>query len=299
MDSDELINRAESLVEEARSDSVTVSHLTNGANKLLGVGFTNEPVLSYLFEEEQPHYIGGLQTGTKLNISGPEGTEEVKSEKYGGTGWFVVTNMRVLILVNAPEQDDVISIPLSLLNDNPDSNDQGVNLINERFKLRTTILRMNTDNYSYELPKPGGISDDALKYIRTESGVNQSELEEVHYFAAKETVFMCKKCKQEVSENAKKCPHCGYYPGKGGKGALWHLSSVFVWPMAVKGAADEIRTRRGIAEERTVVSEDSSIEVDEPYDPIGKIERLSELYDKGIISEKEFEQKKGELLDEI
>lgn len=288
-----MISRAESLVEGARSDSVTVNSLTNGENKLVfgGMG-SNQPVISYILESEQPHFIFQITPDTTaITISGSDGTiESNPNEGYGPGGWFVVSDMRVLMIVNAPHEDEVISIPLG-------SNIVSVKLEDNGF-LRGTNLVIDTQDYKYKLLEPHKFNNEALRYIRNECGANQSEVEEVHYLSERETEFMCKKCKQEVSPDAKKCPHCGYYPGKGGKGALWHLSSVFVWPMAVKGAADEIRTRRGIAEESAKTQEEA---VNDPADedPFETIERLKELYENGAISDEEFQSKKEEILDRL
>lgn len=301
MNSDDVTGHAQSLVEGARSDSVTVDRLTDSEDKLSSGGeTTNEPIIYYLFEEEQPHFIlklnldsGKFSLGSSVTVSGPDGTSELKPRGRNRTGWFVITDMRALILINGPDDDDVISIPQSSIDQVDYDNKAG--LIGSSHGADVVL---STKSYTYEFATSDDIRGPPVDYIEQEDGGNQSELEEVHYLSDKESVFMCKECKQEVSPDAKKCPHCGYYPGKGGKGALWHLSSVFVWPMAVKGTVDEIRSRRGVAEESTKTQEpeDADPSDDEPLD---KIERLSELNEKGVISDEEFETKKAELLDEI
>lgn len=98
--------------------------------------------------------------------------------------------------------------------------------------------------------------DSAIKHVESKEGKSKIKLDKLSPSEPQEIEFVCKKCKEEVSRDAEKCPHCGYYPGGGGKGALWHgtaLATSFTpigWAMMAKGASDELKSKSGVAEER-------------------------------------------------
>lgn len=289
MDKGEIVSVAEDLTEDAMGDSVTDQKLANNVTSRLAPKVTNEAPVAYLLEGEQPHFLFQLSPFGKATVAGQEADLEFDDFEIKGGGWFVTTDMRVLVIVNAGEQDEEISIPLS-----------EIESINYKSKMmgggRVTI---ETDKFACEFISTQDVSDSALEYIRDEDGVHQSDLKQKTSLIETESVLVCKKCGEEVSKNAKKCPHCDYYPGGGGKGALWHATSLFVWPMAVKGAADEVRSRRGIAEEKRVQAKETSGEDAASHDPLDTLERLGELRDQGVVTQEEFARKKEELLDKL
>jgi len=300
----ELISKAEDLISSARHSSVSVSRLTNGENKLLGGSvISNKPIISYLFDDEQPHYIYKLQSmkNVTIHIKNTGEKNQLSSPTLNPTGWFAVTDHRFLIIVNGETEDDVISIPLNKINK--------TKYDNKRF--RGTTIWIDTDNYKYKINYPKSAPEQAITYIRNYNKTPEKDLEEQHYITNKQTVIVCKKCREEVPDDAKKCPHCGYYPGSGGKGSLWHGTALATsWTpigmaMLAKGAADEARTRRGVAEEIGVTDANANDDDNDDdaqtgsEDSFEKLERLNELKEQGILSEEEFQKKKEEILDDI
>jgi hypothetical protein len=286
MATDDIVSQAKKLKSRARGDSVKVKHLTNGEGAIMGMEAFNQPLISYLLKDEQPHHmypIGGIK------ISGADSAESGCAVHRGKV---VVTNMRVLVVTYQELSDDVVSIPLSLIE----------NIGFDKNYLRTSWLNIYTDDYEYSISTTGKPKK-ILKNIESMEAVNQAQVEEVYQIGTSETNFVCSKCRENVPPDAEKCPHCGYYPGKGGKGGLWNATAVATsWHpigmgMLAKSAADSHRARKGIAEE--VAASNEAENADEDEDDFDKLERLSELNDKGVLSDEEFEEKKEEILDQL
>ena len=119
------------------------------------------------------------------------------------------------------------------------------------------------------------------------------------------TKSVCRECREEISPDVKRCPHCGWKPKK--RGGLWWGATALMsfnpigWAMGAKGASDNIKASKGVTEETTVSSDEAPTEdtarVEET--PTEKLERLNELRKEDVISEEEFEAKKKELLEQI
>lgn len=294
----ELISKAEELAKSSPHSSVSINNLTNNAKKFLGGARSNKPVISYLLDNELPNYIYPLQSMKSVTIY-MEDTDEKRNlspEPLNPVGWFVITDLRFLIIVNGETEDDVISIPLQDINK--------IKYKNEKIFSGSQIW-IHTGEYIYSINYPKRAPEEAIHYIRNYDNKPDRDLEEQHYIISEETVIVCKECRQEVPDDARKCPHCGYYPGSGGKGWLWHGTALATsWSpigmaMLAKGATDEARTRRGVAEKTTRLSDEPSDEQADSDDAIERIRRLKELNEEGTISDEEFEQKKSELLDDI
>lgn len=125
-----------------------------------------------------------------------------------------------------------------------------------------------------------------------------------------EKTAICRECKQEVSPQASRCPHCGWKPEK--RGMLYWTGTTFLsftpvgWMFAAKGTKDEIEGEMGMSKKVEESSDGSdTTPVDKEKNPkesstqVEKIQELNELKQQGIISEDEFEAKKNELLDEL
>jgi hypothetical protein len=289
MTGDDIVSRAEELVEKAEGETVEVSKLINGENSSWKISRLNEPLISYLLEGEQPHHIHQALS-VKIN-----GSETVETSCGPTEGLMVFSNMRILVALCQDMTDDLISIPLGSI-DSVNYEKPGI--------IRKGKFVIRTKNREYIIKMYKKLSGESLSFISNTEGTNQSKIKEDYQIGPPETDLICRKCKEKVSPEARKCPHCGYYPGKGGKGALWHgtaLATSFSpvgWAMMAKGAADGARTRRGIAEE--VKAEDASKDNQaRRKDSFEKIERLNELKEQGALSEEEFQQKKEEILEEI
>lgn len=289
MSDDDIVSRAEELVEKAEGDTVGVGKLTNGEGSFLGASRLNEPLISYLLEDEQPHHI---HPAPKVEI---KGSETIRTSCLAHRGLMVLSNIRVLVVLYQDMTDDVISIPLSSIN-SVDYNEGGL--------VRRPKLTIYTEDHRYRIVTTKKMSRESLEAITNTKGVNQSRIKEGYQVGPPETDLVCKECRKKVSPDARKCPHCGYYPGKGGKGSLWHgtaLATSFSpvgWAMMAKGAADEARTRRGIAEEVEATDTNDNAQT-ESEDSFEKLERLNELKEQGVLSDEEFQKKKEEILDQI
>lgn len=132
----------------------------------------------------------------------------------------------------------------------------------------------------------------------------KAELDESAEPAA-DTTAVCRECRQEVSRDVNRCPHCGWKPKKRG-GLWWGTTAVMSlnpigWAMAAKGAKDNHEAKKGVWEETAAPPESDSPPDHQPEatDPLTKLERLNELKEAGAIEEAEFEEKKQELLEEL
>lgn len=119
------------------------------------------------------------------------------------------------------------------------------------------------------------------------------------------TKSVCRECKEEISPEVKRCPHCGWKPKKRG-GLWWGTTAVMAfnpigWALGAKGASDNLKASKGVSEETSISSETASTNTREETEtaPTEKLERIDELKEEGVISEEEFEAKKEELLKQI
>jgi hypothetical protein len=118
------------------------------------------------------------------------------------------------------------------------------------------------------------------------------------------TKSICRECREEISPDVKRCPHCGWKPKK--RGGLWWGTTALMsfnpigWALGAKGASDNWKASKGVAEETTVSSGESRSEDPQGAEtPTEKLERMNKLRKEGAISEEEFEAKKEELLKQI
>lgn len=121
------------------------------------------------------------------------------------------------------------------------------------------------------------------------------------------TKSICRECHEEVSPGVNRCPNCGWKPNE--RGWVWGLATGAMilnpigWVMGAKGAQDNHKAKKGVTKE---VHEDqvpqgggSQQEPTQEVNPTDSLKRLHDLKEQGVITEREFEEKKGELLEQI
>jgi|GEM_PF-3133765 len=119
------------------------------------------------------------------------------------------------------------------------------------------------------------------------------------------TKSICRECREEISPDVKRCPHCGWKPKK--RGGLWWGATALMsfnpigWALGAKGASDNWKASKGVAEETADSPDKIPSEKTEGTEntPTEKLERINKLRQEGVISEEEFEAKKKELLEQI
>lgn len=123
--------------------------------------------------------------------------------------------------------------------------------------------------------------------------------------SSEHTESVCRECREKISSDVNRCPHCGWKPKKRG-GLWWGATAVMSfnpigWALGAKGASDNIKARKGVSEEVPASSKDADSDESEEKDisPTEKLERINELKEQGAITEEEFEEKKKQLLDKI
>jgi hypothetical protein len=119
------------------------------------------------------------------------------------------------------------------------------------------------------------------------------------------TKSVCRECREKISPEVKRCPHCGWKPKKRG-GLWWGTTAVMAfnpigWALGAKGASDNLKAKKGVSEDVAISPEAESSTTAEEMEmtPTERLERINELKEDGIITEEEFEAKKEELLGQI
>ena len=280
------------------------------------VRYLQKPLISYLFEDEQPHVVGRIEGGVLSIRSLEDNREEVlhltdvneDATDKSRISLLMVSDIRVLLVRNHRnlEEDSVISIPLNNI-EKFSTDTSGGFFIDE--------LTIETGDFLYEFEGVKhylGMSEETISKYK-EIDKNMPELHEEQYIAGRSR-FICTKCKEDIDRDATRCPHCGFAPKEKEKGALWDTTGGLLgWTpigmaMLAKSASDKSKAMEPVTES---VEErnprqfndggESSEEEHTPdkNDALHKIEKLNELREKGAITEEEYEDKKSSLLEEI
>jgi hypothetical protein len=214
------------------------------------------------------------------------------------------------------EDDQIISIPHQDVDDVTTSSGLILNAIKIHFgddsKIKIAVNRGHGKNIEEDVSEYILKRKDVLlkKIGSPEKGEVQTSQHSISNSSEPDVELICRKCKNEIAKNTEKCPHCGFYPEGKKKGALWNATGFITAPLGIgtamltKSAADKVRGEKPVGEEVLAdsnKSERSSISGEEvgETDILGKIEKLSELKKDGIITEKQFEDKKEDLLDRV
>jgi RNA polymerase subunit RPABC4/transcription elongation factor Spt4 len=119
------------------------------------------------------------------------------------------------------------------------------------------------------------------------------------------TKSVCRECREKISADVKRCPHCGWKPQKRGW-LWWGITGLMILNpigliMGAKGASDKVNANKGVAEEVSISSNESTSEStgEAQKTPSEKLKRINELRNEEVITEEEFQAKKEELLEEI
>lgn len=154
MSDKELKEHAEQLAENADGPDVNVNQLTGGRGARFFKTFTQKPPITYLEDDEQPHYtfkIGG-PNGGKITVTGTQDTDshtppferEIEPDPYILT---IITNTRTLAVGQESGADNVLSIPHTAV--------ESVEMVEQKgFLNNNTEFRITTNDYSYCIEVP-------------------------------------------------------------------------------------------------------------------------------------------------
>lgn len=285
---EELETKVYSLLSAAKSRTVTKKRLT----KTKGVVFpylSGDPVISYLYEGEQPHFIftSGLNSDPVEVRSQDGGVEVVDPGAYKTFG--VITDERILLIIGQEDGDEFVGLPFDAIK----------YATYQRESLAEHVLEVGTGRLRYlvNVAENANEVESAFEYLSTRDVDREAP--------STSMVPVCRECREQISPDAETCPHCGFSPKEKKKSKLWwggtaalsmSILSPVGWALAARGVADHAAANQEVWEEEPAPSTGSE-EGGAGTDLIGDLERLAALRDDGSLTPDEFEELKREILD--
>lgn len=154
------------IVVQARGNSITDERLFEKSGRILK-RLKNKPIVEYLREEEQPHYLfqgpkTGLETKSTADVDGisPDGSHHA---------FLVVTDQRVAVLIGKLEGDDTVSLAFEEIRS------VNININATKFKIR---LGVKPGMCIFHSGKKMGKDEaqEAVEYIRSQIPEDSSEI---------------------------------------------------------------------------------------------------------------------------
>ncbi|MFC4359298.1 SHOCT domain-containing protein [Halobium salinum] len=306
--------RAEKIANSAQHSSVKRGILDNT------LGFLNStPPVAVLSRDECVQFVF-FNRSEGVRGDPPNIPDYSPSESRGTI--LIITDKRVILLIGEEETDRVVSIPHGVIQGSSyKASLLGSNWIGVAGVSRISI---QTADGEYSIPVIRATWEDVERgshhieaYSREFNGGEIEEFEpEVEYDPRSdgpelETIFVCRKCMEQVDRNIERCPHCNFHPQSDTRGFVWQTVSIgllmtLLAPFGVAMEHDTFKKRRqakrGVVIRKTAGVMESDHEDDEPdslnQSSADKLRELSELQSDGVISSDEFENKKSEILSE-
>lgn len=276
---EDITARAQRLVANARTDTVTESLLAGG-DEYTGEFFLHgDPPITHLKPNEQPHAalfndLKGVGVGSKRNTVTPDGS---------ASSVFLITDERILLLVGHRDGDWARTVPLEDVT--------GGEYHTGLMKHRVVVFTTETPYHLWTDASYQERDLEAIVELLESAAEDASETET----AGVATDGATDERRQQTT------------PTDTGSGTRGSTSSDSPGRRS-ETTADEDTTESDAGDDAATDEHEStdSTESDEDgdrestdSDPLEMLERLKELNDNGVITDEEFQEKKSDLLDQI